>query len=113
MKLDEFVKQTLLDITNGVVAAQETSKLWIAPGYINGKIIEQAHDVKFEVSVTVATEGGGGIKILSFGELNAGAKSESTNKLVFEIPIYFNAPTPLNPMHHSNKIEMPELEQSK
>lgn len=99
MKLDEFVKQTLLDITNGVVAAQQASKLWIAPGYMNGNITEEAQDAKFEVSVTVAADGGGGIKILSFGELNAGGKSESTNKLMFEVPICLNEPTQLNLMH--------------
>jgi len=52
--------------------------------------------------VTVASEGGGGIEIVTFGELNAGGKSEGTNKLTFEVPVHFNAPTPLNPLHHSN-----------
>jgi hypothetical protein len=113
MKLDEFVKQTFLDITNGVVEAQKESRLFIAPGYVNGKRIEEAHDVKFEISVTVATGGGGGIKILTFGELKAEGKSEATNKLTFEFPIYFNAPTPLNPMHHSNKAQDSEGEYSK
>ncbi|MDH6269651.1 hypothetical protein M2360_005079 [Rhizobium sp. SG_E_25_P2] len=110
MKLDEFVKQSLLDITNGVVEAQKQSMVYIAPGYVNGKRIEQAHDVKFEVSVTVSVEGGGGIKVLSFGELKAGANSENSSKLSFEVPIYFNAPTPRNPLHHSNNIARSEGE---
>ncbi len=102
MKLNEFVKQTLLDITKGVVDAQKESLLFIAPGYMNGKRIEKEHEVKFEITVSVAAEGGGGIKVLSLGELKAGGKAESTNKLTFEVPIYLNAPTPLNPLHHSN-----------
>ncbi len=110
MKLDEFVKQSLLDITSGVVEAQKHSMLYIAPGYINGKRIEEAHNVKFEVSVTVSIEGGGGIKVLSLGELKAGANSENTSKLSFEVPIYFNAPTPRNPLHHSNNIASSEGE---
>jgi hypothetical protein len=112
MKLDEFVKQTLLDITNGVVEAQKESLLFIAPGHVNGKWIERAHDVKFEVTVSVSAEGGGGIKVLSLGEMKAGGKTESTNRLTFEVPIYLNAPTHLNPLHYSNKIQESEGEQS-
>ncbi|WP_306148749.1 MULTISPECIES: hypothetical protein [unclassified Roseibium] len=103
MNLDEFVKRSLLAVTKGVVDAQEESLLFIAPGHINGKRIEKAHEVKFEVSVTVSAEGGGGIQVLSFGELKAGAKTESTNKLTFEVPVYFNAPTPHNASHFTNK----------
>ncbi|MCM2291048.1 hypothetical protein NAC44_01735 [Allorhizobium sp. BGMRC 0089] len=103
MKLDEFVKQALLDITNGVAEAQRQSQLYIAPGYVEGKRIEKPQEVKFEVSVTTSAEGGGGIKILSFGDVKASGKTESTNKLTFEVPIQFNAPTPLNPLHYSHK----------
>ncbi len=102
MKLDEFVKVALLDITNGVVSAQKETLLYIAPGYINGKKIDKAHKVKFEVTVTISKEGGGGIKVLSLADLKGSAKSESTNKLSFEVPVYLNAPTPLNELHYTN-----------
>lgn len=110
MKLDEFVKQSLLDITNGVVEAQKQSMPCIAPGSISGKSIEQAHNMKFEASVTVSIEDGGRIKVLSLGELKAGANSENSSRLSFEVPIYFNAPTPRNPLHHSNDISSSEGE---
>lgn len=112
MDLKDFVKKTLLDITNGVFEAQQESVLFIAPGTINGKKIEKSHEVKFEVSVTVGAEGGGGIKVLSLGEVKAGAKTEATNKLTFEVPVYLNAPTPLNPMHHSKRSNKTSGEQS-
>lgn len=103
MKLHEFVKQALLDITNGVAEAQRESQLYIAPGFVDGKRIEKPQEVKFEVSVTVSAEAGGGIKILSFGDIKAGGKTESVNKLSFEVPIQLNAPTPLNPLHHTRR----------
>ena len=40
MKLDEYVKQTLMDITNGVSEAQKESQLYIAPGFVeNQKVV--------------------------------------------------------------------------
>lgn len=101
MKLDEYVKQTLLDITNGVEQAQREALLFIAPGSINGKRIATPQSVKFEVAVTVSTEAGGGIKVFSIGDLKAQGSAEHVNKISFEVPIYLNAPTPRNPMHHS------------
>jgi hypothetical protein len=47
MKLDEFVKQTLLDITNGVAAAQEETLLYIAPGHVEDKKQTEAQNVQF------------------------------------------------------------------
>ena len=101
MKLDEYVRQTLLDITNGVEQAQRESMLFIAPGSINGERIAQAQMVKFQVTVSASKEAGGGIKVFSLGDLKTHGNLEHTNKIEFEIPVYFNAPTPQNPMHHS------------
>ncbi|MFB9947752.1 hypothetical protein ACFFP0_02780 [Rhizobium puerariae] len=103
MKLDEFVKQTLLDITNGVVQAQNEALLFIAPGTVEGEVVKQPQNVKFEVTVSVSKEVGGGIKVFTLGDAKAQGKSESTNKLTFEVPVYFNAPTPRNPKHFSKK----------
>ena len=92
MKLDEYVKQTLLDITNGVNAAKKESSLWIAPGYVDGEKVFSAQLINFDIAVTVNKEGGGGIQVWSFGELNAKGSSEHSNRISFSVPIYFQAP---------------------
>ena len=96
MKLDEFVKQTLLDITNGVAQAQAEAKLWIAPGKVEGKPNNTPQMVSFEVAVTVNKEGSGGISVWSLGELKGAASSESINRISFEVPVYFQAQTQLH-----------------
>jgi len=63
MKLEEFVKQTLLDITNGVASAQKETPLWIAPGRVEGEKVSTPQHVEFEVVVTVSKEGGGSIDV--------------------------------------------------
>lgn len=92
MKLDEYVRQTLLDITKGVSEAKDASLLWIAPGYVDGEKVFSAQLVSFEIVVTASKGGGGGIHVLSIGELGAKGSSEHTNKISFSVPIYFQAP---------------------
>jgi hypothetical protein len=92
MKLDEYVKQTLLDITKGVSEAKNQSELWIAPGYVDGEKVFSAQLVAFEIAVTVSKEGGGGIQVLSLGEIGAKGSAEHTNKISFSVPVYFQAP---------------------
>jgi hypothetical protein len=94
MKLEDFVKQTLLDITNGVAEAQKSSKLWIAPGKVEGQAQLSPQMVAFEVAVTVSKEGGGGISVWSIGEIKGSAAAESVNKIAFEIPVFFQSQTP-------------------
>jgi Trypsin-co-occurring domain 2 len=94
MKLDQYVKQTFLDITNGVSAAKKNSSLGIAPGYVDGEKVFSAQLINFEIAVTVSKEGGGGIQVWSFGELNAKGSAEHVNRISFSVPIYFQAPTP-------------------
>ena len=60
MRLDDYVRQTLIDITNGVAEAQKSSKLWIAPGTVEGEPRLTPQMVKFEVEVVVSKEEGGG-----------------------------------------------------
>ncbi|MCJ9427922.1 trypco2 family protein [Kordiimonas marina] len=91
MKLEEFVKQTLLDITNGVSSAQAASPSWIAPGRVEGKKVMSPQMVSFEVAVTVSKEGGGSINIWSVAEAGGKASSEHTNKISFDVPVYFQA----------------------
>lgn len=93
MKLEEFVRQTLLDVTNGVATAKEKSKLWIAPGYVDGEKVFSPQLINFDIAVTVSKEAGGGIQVWSFGELSAKGNTEHTNRISFAVPIYFQAPT--------------------
>lgn len=93
MKLDEYVKQTLLDITNGVSQAKKESSLWIAPGYVDGDKVFAAQLVSFDIAVTVSKEAGGGIQVWSFCDMKAKGASEQVNRISFSVPIYFQAPT--------------------
>ena len=96
MKLDEYVKQTLLDITKGVNEARDSSKLNIAPGYVEGAAQTKPQMVSFEIAVTVNKDAGGGINVWSVGEVKAGASTESVNRISFDVPVYFQAPTAKN-----------------
>ncbi len=103
MKLDEFVKQALLDITNGVADAQEETKLFIAPGIVEGEKITEGQSVVFEIAVTLNSSGGGGISVFSMGEAKGEFSKETINRISFEVPVYFNAPTHANKRHFSNE----------
>ena len=103
MTLEEFVKRTLLEITNGVSAAQLESLVYIAPGTVENETVLEPSLVNFEVSVTVNEDAGGAITIWTVGDLKAGASSEHTNRVSFGVPVYFQAPTARNPKHFSLK----------
>ncbi|MCC8932295.1 hypothetical protein [Rhizobium sp. 'Codium 1'] len=111
MKLDEFVKQFLLDITKAVADAQETSLLYVAPGYVNKICQDGAQNVKFEVAVTVNAEGGGGISVLSFGDLKGSIARETVSRGSFEVPVHFTAPTIHNKRHHKNEGPLDPLKE--
>ena len=112
MKLDEYVKQTLVDISNGVEQAQREAMHFIAPGRVNDEVVIERQTVKFEVVVTVSKEAGGGITVFSIGDAKAHASSEHTNRISFEVPIYLNAPTEKNPLHHTRRVEAPPVERA-
>lgn len=97
MKLDEYVKQTLLDITNGVAEAQSESQLFIAPGRIDQDSVTSPQMVSFEVMVTVEAEGAGSIKVLSLAEVGGPANRAYTQKVSFEVPVYFQLQTERHP----------------
>lgn len=91
MKLKDFVKQTLLDITNGVSEAQNSAPLWIAPGRVEGEKVKEPQMVNFEVIVITGKEGGGSISVWS-AKAGAKANMEHTNRISFSVPIYLQAP---------------------
>lgn len=103
MKLDEFVKQTLLDITNGVASAQQEALLYVAPGFVDNEKVVEYQLVKFEVAVTVNQDAGAGIQVFSFGNAKASVQSEKINRISFDVPVYFQAPTERNSNHFSNR----------
>ncbi|MEZ5730942.1 MAG: hypothetical protein R3D97_01285 [Paracoccaceae bacterium] len=103
MDLEDFVEKTLLSITEGVTKAQQKSRLFIAPGFVENQKVVEPQMVGFEVSVTTGKEAGGGIKVLTFGDAKAIGKSENRNTITFQVPVYFQAPTPLNERHFSRK----------
>jgi hypothetical protein len=108
VKLDEFVKQTLLDITNGVAQAQAEAKLWIAPGMVEGEPRNTPQMVSFEIAVTVNKEGSGGVSVWSIGELKGGASSESVNRISFVVPVYFQAQTPFHERFSETYLRLAE-----
>ena len=95
MKLEEFVKRTLLDITNSVYEAQKSSHLAIAPGHVEGAPIIEPQMINFEVAVTTSAEGGGAISVWSVADAKGQLASEHFNKISFSVPVYFQATNPL------------------
>src|SRR5690606_38096003 len=59
MKIDEYVAQTLIDISKGVARAKKDTLIGIAPGYVDGEKVFKEQLVSFEIATTVANEGGG------------------------------------------------------
>lgn len=109
--LKSFVKQALLDITNGVDEARNESPVNIAPGYVEGKLQVDAQHIEFDVAVSVEreekgqTKGGGSVTVISVlkaevgVEGNAGEKRSENNRIKFSVPVYFQAPKkPLDPL---------------
>ena len=91
MKLENFVKQTLVDIMNGVAGAKKEAILSVAPGFMDGERIHgEPQYVTFETAVTVTKEGGASIEVLAIG-LDGNVSSEHVNKISFKVPVYFNA----------------------
>lgn len=106
MELKEFIRETLIQITNGVIEAQQTLKdtgCYINPeGYHLKEQIKPGYDkeyrhvqkIKMSISVNVieGNENKAGIGVFS-SILNAGVSAKNsdtnstTNRIEFEIPI--------------------------
>lgn len=109
MELKDFVKETLLQITQGVKEAQEATAEYggvINPSsYNSGETYNHAtiknkkypiQDVEFEVALTASTEEGNksgiGVAFGAFaigGNKNSGEKSVSVTNIKFTIPAVF------------------------
>ncbi|WP_297780677.1 trypco2 family protein [uncultured Roseovarius sp.] len=92
MDLSEFVAETLVEIEKGVRSARSQSTgPWIALGNVGMQPVWGAEKVTFEVAVTTSAEGGGGIKVFSFGEVKGGVSREAVNRITFNVPVFFNS----------------------
>ena len=89
MKLDDYVEQTLVDIANGVSRARQKAPVGIAPATVNGKQVSTAQMVSFEIIVVVNKEAEGGLKVFSVADFGGAVSSAHTNRLSFQIPVYF------------------------
>lgn len=99
MKLNEYVKRTLLEITNGVAEAQKEALLYIAPDHANsGKAIPAQH-VKFDMVLQISKEDEGELHVVSKHNSDNGSPPEELNRLTFRVPVYFQAPTKKNDSH--------------
>ncbi len=91
MELADYIGMSLIAIGQGVVAAQKKADITIAAGFIEGKALLEPQMVKFEIEVSTSSEGGGGIKVLSFADVSAGHKAQHSHRLTFEVPVHFNS----------------------
>lgn len=118
MELEEFIKNTLLQVTKGVKEAQEEVKKYGA--VVNPRIVEESshaeidgsyhtvHEILFEVGLTESTDGSnkkgigvllGGFKI-GFDESDSKNISAVTN-IKFTIPIVY----PEDAVESKNKVK--------
>ena len=96
MLLKDYVKQTLLDITQGVADARSEACLCIAPGYFHDVAQTDPSMVTFEVAISVSKDDKGKIEIVSFAVAEGNYSTESYNKVSFSVPVFFSSDRPYN-----------------
>ena len=102
MDLDEFIKQSIVDICHGIKNArdeihEEMNNFPIAPAFIDGKrhFDKLLEKIEFDICVTTTEEGsrkvGGGanIKVVSIGASGENKTiKENVSRIKFSIPFY-------------------------
>ena len=103
MKLSEFVRAVINEICDGVMEAAndvdlKTRRNPIAPGSVNGKLVNGGDKIDFEISTYTKEENGmdGSIKSAIFvvsGDVQKSQKNETQNvsKISFSVPVEFRA----------------------
>ena len=112
MELKEFIKESLIDICEGVGEARNKMKerlnnCPIAPAFINGKIEQNSmHSVEFDIATTVTDENKksssvngkskGIIKVIAADlgadvKINKQSSNEKITRIKFSVPIYLCA----------------------
>lgn len=109
MELKDFIKTTLLEITDAVLEAREKSTASIAPFRLHGRngteieVITSNQLIEFDLAITETNKGSSnkegnkiGIKVLSSEvslEGKVGKNSETVqqtaNRIKFSVPVYF------------------------
>jgi hypothetical protein len=108
VSLKDFVRQTLLDITNAVDEAKSRSPLSIAPGFVEGTIQLEPQMIEFSVQVSALEEksskGQGQLSIpivtvlkaSASGDITSSNEKTTTHTLKFSVPVYFQSrPAPM------------------
>ncbi len=100
ISIKEFVKETLIEISEGIMSAQQ--ELWeqlhnfpIAPNKVDGEQVAKASSISFDIALTTSTneksQKNGGIKIkevdASLGKENNISK-ELISRIQFDVPFY-------------------------
>lgn len=90
MKLSDFIAETVAEISKGVRQAREAEVFpWIAPGHVENKPVWKAKDIQFDIAVTEASGGKGGISVVGFGNIGGETRTETVNRISFSLPVYF------------------------
>ncbi len=130
MRLSDFVKQSLGEITLGIAEAKMLTRdvISIAPGSLNGKTILEQSSIDFEIAVTtreISTSKGNdtvsaGFEISVLGnkvKANAGGNesegsvndSQKISKLTFSVPVFLNAHHRENPLENTEHEAIKDL----
>jgi hypothetical protein len=91
MELEVFVEEALVGILNAVHSAKSKSNIPIAPGNMDGIKNTEPEFVEFSLVVTTTAEADGKISIFSMGEAGASGSIETSNRISFKVPVYFQA----------------------
>lgn len=91
MELEVFVEEALVGVLNAVHSAKGKSNIPIALGNVEGVMKTEPEYVAFSLVVTTTAEAGGKISIFSMGEAGATGSIETSNRIRFKVPVYFQA----------------------
>ncbi len=98
MELKEYIETVLVDICEAVSEAKrKTEKIAaIAPASVEGKVVDNGQLVDFEILVAASNssqkEVSGKIQVIGIGgKADNTQEIQKTNKIKFQVPIYFSA----------------------
>jgi len=104
MELQEFITETLIQIVNGVKAAQnlvKDSTAIIAPhGYLGGvQYRREMQSIEFDVAITTTdtteAKAGAGVFVAGIslgGQARGEASNQTLSRIKFKVPIYLPEP---------------------
>jgi hypothetical protein len=100
MELQDFIRDTLLELLRGVDEAQKILKNESPKGFINpvwkttDKLYEHMQEVSFDIAVTVSDKktgsAGGGIRVIAAdlsGKGSLAIENSTVSRIAFKVPI--------------------------